>query len=83
MILAYFDGAPDAQAAADALRDLGYDATVLNANEKEYAEDVKRFIRGEVDGFEPKVVLRSEDADEDAFETVVRRHYGRVETGIV
>jgi len=82
MQLAYFDGEPDATAAASALRDLGFDADVLNADEKQYAEDVKRFIRGEVDGFEPKVILRS-DADEDTFETVVRRHYGRVETGTI
>jgi len=82
MQLAYFDGEPDASAAASALQDLGFDADVMNANAQEYADDVKRFIQGEVDGFEPKVILRS-DADEDTFETIVRRHYGRVETGIV
>lgn len=82
MQLAYFDGEPDASAAASALQDLGFDADVLNANEQQYADDVKRFIMGEVDGFEPKVILRS-DADEDTFETVVRRHYGRVETGTI
>jgi hypothetical protein len=82
MILAYFDGEPAASAAASALQDLGFDAEVLDAGTSQYADDVKRFIRGEVDGFEPKVLLRS-DADEDTFETVVRRHYGRVETGTI
>lgn len=80
MQIAYFDGEPDAQAAAQVLQELGFNAEVHRCTDETYAETVKKFFDGVTGNFERNAVVES-DADPESFETVVMRHHGRVTEG--
>jgi hypothetical protein len=77
MPTAFFDGEPDAKAAAQVLQDLGFTAEVIRCTDEPYAETVKKFYTGEVAGDEKNALVKS-DADRGAFETVILRHHGRM-----
>ena len=77
---AYFWGRPDADAAARALRDLGFATEVMPCDEESYEETVKEFFTSGSGAFKVHAELDS-DADIDSFEEVVRRHNGRVVGG--
>jgi hypothetical protein len=81
MRIAYFDGEPDAQAAADVLQTLGFEAVVHRCTDETYTETVRKFFEGKSGNFERNAVLES-DADPESFETVIIRHHGRVARGI-
>jgi hypothetical protein len=81
MLVAYFDGEPDAWAAAQVLKDLGFKAEVQLCTDESYTETVKKFFLGETDNFEKNAALLS-DADPKSFETVVIRHHGRPTEGV-
>ena len=78
---AYFDGEPDAQAAAQVLQDLGFRAAVHSCTDESYTDTVRKFFEGKSGNFGRNAVLRS-DADPESFETVIIRHHGRVTRGI-
>ena len=78
---AYFDGEPDAQAAADVLHELGFEAVVHLCTNEPYTETVLKFFEGKSGNFERNAELKS-DADPESFETVITRHHGRVARGI-
>jgi len=44
MLVAYFDGEPDAWAAAQVLEDLGFNAEVQRCTDEPYTETVKKFF---------------------------------------
>ncbi len=79
---AYFDGEPDAWAAANALHELGYSAEVHHVGTETYKETVKKFFEGEIGEFETNAILQSDDAEPEAFEQVIIRHHGRPAIGI-
>lgn len=81
MRTAYFDGEPDALAAAQVLQELGFKAVVRRCTNETYTETVKKFFYGATGNFERNAVVRS-DADPEAFETVIVRHHGRVARGV-
>lgn len=78
---AYFDGEPEAWAAAQVLRDLGFNAEVHRVGTETYEQTVKKFFRGEIGNYETNAIVES-DADPESFETVILRHYGRVAHGV-
>jgi hypothetical protein len=79
--IAYFDGEPDAQAAAGVLRELGYTAEVHRCTDEPYAETVKKFFEGAIGNFEKNAVVTS-DADPDSFQRIITEHGGRVAYGV-
>lgn len=81
MRVAYFDGEPGADAAAQVLRELGFTAVVHRCTDESYTETVKKFFRGEIGNFEQNAAVES-DADAVTFETVIYRHHGRVARGV-
>jgi hypothetical protein len=82
MLVAYFDGEPDAWAASQVLKDLGFTAEVQRLTDETYTETVKKFFLGQTDNFEKNAALLSDDADPKVFETVVIRHHGRPAQGV-
>jgi hypothetical protein len=82
MLVAYFDGEPDAWAAAHVLGELGFNAEVQRCTDEPYTETVKKFFLGQTDNFEKNAALLSDDADPKSFETVVIRHHGRPAQGV-
>lgn len=78
---AYFDGEPDAWAAAQVLHELGFKAEVHRVGTETYKETVKKFFLGETGNYETNAIVES-DADPKSFETVIIRHHGRVAQGI-
>ena len=81
MRIAYFDGEPGAQAAAQVLQELGFKAVVRRCTSESYAETVEKFFDGEIRNFEINAVVES-DADPETFETVILRHHGRPAQGV-
>ena len=78
---AFFDAEPDAWAAANALRELGYNAEIHRVGTESYKENVKKFFEGESGEFETNAILES-DAEPQAFEEVIIRHHGRPAQGV-
>ncbi|MGZ3496905.1 MAG: hypothetical protein ACXWNK_16510 [Vulcanimicrobiaceae bacterium] len=78
MPTAYFNAEPDALAAAQVLRDLGFTADVRLCGTEPYDERVKKFFEGQGSIFGTNAVVES-DADAEAFATVITRHHGLLE----
>jgi hypothetical protein len=81
MRIAYFDGEPDAQAAAQVLQELGFTAQVYRCTDESYTQTIRKFFDGEIGNFEKNAALTS-DADAESFQTIITRHHGRVAYGI-
>jgi hypothetical protein len=79
--IAYFDGEPGAQAAAQVLQELGFTAVVHRCTDEPYAATIRKFFDGEIRNFEINAVVES-DADPESFETVILRHHGRPARGV-
>jgi hypothetical protein len=81
-LMAFFDGEPDAWAAAQVLKELGYTAEVHRCTEEPYAQTAREFFEGEIGDFEKNAIVVSDDADPEAFQSIMTRHGGRVAQGI-
>jgi hypothetical protein len=81
MPIAYFDGEPDAQAAAQVIQELGFNAVVQPCTTETYGETIKKFFQGASGYFERGAVVDS-DADPESFQIIITRHHGRVARGV-
>jgi len=65
------------------LREQGFQADVIAATNEPYDEAIKRFFRGETQGFNGTILMTSDDAEEASFDNAVIKQYGRVITDTV
>jgi hypothetical protein len=75
MPIAAFESEPQASAAANALRELGFNAEVTTSGGADFDERMRRFFAGNPEPFEAHALLNS-DADDERFARTVQRHYG-------
>jgi len=73
---AAFESEPQADAAATALRELGFNAEVLVRAGPDFDERTREFFAGNTPPFEAHAVLHSTDADDERFARIAQRHYG-------